>query len=152
MNRIIIPMELRHLEAMADIERQCFSLPWSHAMLRDELINPAAYYLVAEQDGQVCGYAGLQRVLDEGYITNVATAPAFRRQGVADALLSALRGYAREEGLSFLTLEVRMGNLAAIALYEKHGFIRAGLRPGYYHRPREDALLMTKKILPAQKE
>ena len=84
-------------------------------------------------------------MLDEGYIGNVAVRPAFRRRGVADALLDALDTRASERGLAFLTLEVRAGDEPAIALYRKHGYLRVGLRPGYYADPREDAILMTKE-------
>ena len=83
-------------------------------------------------------------VLDEGYISNVAVSPEYRRQGIADALIERLCIICRGLELSFVTLEVRAGNMPAIALYEKHGFHRVGLRRNYYERPREDALIMTK--------
>ena len=85
----------------------------------------------------------MQTVLDEGYIGNVAVRPAFRRRGIADALLDALETLGRERELSFLTLEVRAGNAPAIALYEKNGYAQTGRRPGYYDHPKEDAILMT---------
>ena len=83
-------------------------------------------------------------VLDEGYISNVAVGPDYRRAGIADALIDRLLTLCREHELSFVTLEVRSGNKPAIALYEKHGFKTVGLRKNYYERPREDALIMTK--------
>ena len=92
--------------------------------------------------GAVMGYVGLMFVLDEGYISNVAVAPEFRRCGIADALISAL--IEREKkALAFLTLEVRESNIPAISLYAKHGFITVGSRKNYYDRPKENALLMT---------
>lgn len=97
------------------------------------------------EDGTVLGYAGLQAVLDEGYINNVAVAPAYRRRGVAGALIAALVRFG-EAKLSFLTLEVRASNAPAIALYEKYGFTQAGRRKNYYDDPREDALLLTRRF------
>ncbi len=139
----LVPMDRSHLSAVAAMERECFSAPWSADMLAEELYHDNASYIVAEaEDGTVLGYAGLQAVLDEGYITNVAVAPAFRRQGVADALVSAFCRFGKAK-LAFLTLEVRASNAAAIALYEKHGFSPVGRRKNYYDHPTEDAVLMT---------
>ena len=106
-----------------------------------------ASFIVAEdgEEGNILGYAGLHAVLDEGYIDNIAVAPDARRHGVASSLLDVFCRFG-EVNLSFLTLEVRKSNAAAIALYEKHGFQRAGLRPGYYQHPREDAVIMTRKF------
>ncbi len=112
-------------------------------MLREELWNDSAVVIVAEgADGTVLGYAGLQTVLDEGYLNNVAVAPRFRRQGVADELIAAFVRFGQAR-LAFLTLEVRASNAAAIALYEKHGFQPVGRRKDYYDDPAEDAVLMT---------
>lgn len=139
----LVPMDRSHLSAVAAMERECFSAPWSEDMLAEELYHDNASYIVAEaEDGTVLGYAGLQAVLDEGYITNVAVAPAFRRQGVADALVAAFCRFGKAK-LAFLTLEVRASNAAAIALYEKHGFSPVGRRKNYYDHPTEDAVLMT---------
>jgi len=139
----LVPMDRSHLAAIAAIERACFSAPWSEDMLAEELYHDNASYIVAErEDGVVAGYAGLLAVLDEGYITNIAIDPAYRRQGVADALVSAFCRFG-EKHLAFLTLEVRASNQAAIALYEKHGFSPAGRRKHYYNHPTEDAILMT---------
>ena len=140
----IVRMEFHHVPEMAALEKQCFSLPWTPQMIRDELGNPLAAYWAAESDNRLVGYAGLQVVVDEGYITNVAVDPAVRRQGVAKQLLTALLAYASERFVSFVTLEVRVSNVSAIALYTQFGFAPAGLRRGYYHKPREDALLMTR--------
>lgn len=140
----IVPMDRSHLESIAALERQCFSAPWSVSMLEEELFNPQASFLVAEgEDGQVLGYAGLQVVLDEGYIANIAVAPQWRRQGLAGELLEVYCRFAQAH-LAFLTLEVRASNEAAIALYVKHGFVQAGFRMNYYQDPKEDALIMTR--------
>ena len=141
----LVPMDRSHLAGVAALEKLCFAVPWTEAMLAEELYNPAASFIVAEGPaGQVLGYAGLHVVLDEGYIDNVAVDPAYRRQGVADALIGAFTRFG-EAKLAFLTLEVRAGNAPAIALYEKHGFYEVGRRKGYYDDPKEDAVLMTRE-------
>ena len=143
MNYKLTPMTEEHIPQIAALERACFSHPWSEDALRDELWNDSAVVVVAEgEDGTVLGYAGLQTVLDEGYINNVAVDPRFRRQGVAGQLVEAFLRFGAAR-LAFLTLEVRASNAPAIALYEKYGFAQAGRRRDYYDGPREDALLMT---------
>ena len=115
-------------------------------MLTEVLFDSQASFIVAEsEDGGVLGYAGLQVVLDEGYIDNIAVEPNARRHGVADELLDVFCRFG-EANLAFLTLEVRASNAPAIALYEKYGFQRAGLRPKYYDKPREDAVIMTREF------
>ena len=146
MNYKLVPMTAEHISQIAALERACFSHPWSEALLENELWNDAAVVIVAEgEDGTVLGYAGLQTVLDEGYINNVAVDEKFRRQGVADELIAAFVRYG-QANLAFLTLEVRASNAPAIALYAKHGFLEAGRRKNYYDDPKEDALLMTLKF------
>lgn len=137
----IVPMAERHLAALAEIEKACFHAPWSESMLREELGK--GIFLVAERDGQAVGYVGCQTVLDEGYITNVAVSPDARRQGIARALIVKLTDEARAAGLAFATLEVRVSNAPAIALYEGAGFGRVGVRKNFYTAPTEDAVLMT---------
>lgn len=142
----IVPMDRSHVPQIAALEKECFSTPWSAAMLEEELFNPQASFLVAEDDeGNILGYAGLHVVLDEGYIDNIAVEPDARRHGVASALLDVYCRFAATN-LSFLTLEVRVSNLPAIRLYETHGFQQVGLRPGYYQLPREDAVIMTREF------
>lgn len=140
----LVPMDRSHLAGVAELERLCFTLPWNEAMLTEELYNPTASYIVAEDAaGQVLGYAGLHVVLDEGYIDNVAVRPDCRRQGVGDRLLDTFCRFGQAH-LAFLTLEVRPSNAAAVALYEKHGFQVSGRRKDYYSEPKEDALLLTR--------
>lgn len=144
----IVPMDRSHIPQIAALERECFSDPWSESLLEDALFDPQASFIVAqdsEEEGNVLGYAGLHAVLDEGYIDNVAVHPDARRHGVASALLDVFCRFG-EVNLAFLTLEVRKSNTAAIALYEKNGFRWAGLRPGYYQHPREDAVIMTREF------
>lgn len=141
----IRPVTEKDLGQIGELERLCFSCPWSEAMLRTQL-GEGHIFLAAAAGGRVLGYVGLMYVLDEGYISNVAVAPDCRRQGVASALMKRLGDEAAALDLSFMTLEVRAGNAPAIALYEKLGFRKAGLRKNYYERPREDGVLMTLEL------
>lgn len=131
------------LGRVEELEKQCFSLPWTFDMLQGQLDTGNHIFLVCEEEGDVVGYIGLMYVLDEGYISNVAVAPERRRRGLAGQLVSALADHARALGLSFMTLEVRAGNTPAIELYAGLGFAPVGRRVNYYDSPREDAILMT---------
>ena len=144
MNYDIIPMTADHLDQVAEIEQICFSDPWSRRMLSEHLENECAATLVAlSENGTVLGYAGLLVVLDEGYITNVAVRPEYRRQGIAGELLQVFRRFAEGNKMAFLTLEVRDSNTSARVLYTKHGFKEVGVRKNYYDHPKEDAIIMT---------
>lgn len=143
----IVPLTADHLDEAAELERLCFSDPWSRNMLAEELNNDLSALLAAEDDsGRLVGYAGLQVILDEGYITNVAVRPECRRQGIAGKLLQVFVDFARGNRLAFLTLEVRASNYDAIALYGSRGFRSAGRRKNYYEHPREDAIIMTREF------
>ena len=143
----IVPMNADHLDEIAELEQVCFSTPWSRNMLAEELDNACSAFLVALDDGgHVAGYAGLQVILDEGYITNVAVQPEYRRQGVAGQLLAVFLNFAKGNHLAFLTLEVRASNYGAIALYGGLGFRSVGRRKNYYEHPKEDAIIMTKEF------
>ena len=143
----IVPMSADHLDEVAALEQICFSDPWSRNLLAEELDNALSAFLVAlDGDGRVAGYAGLQVILDEGTITNIAVRPDCRRQGVAGKLLQVFLDFARGNRLAFLTLEVRASNYDAIALYGSRGFRSAGRRKNYYRQPQEDAIIMTKEF------
>ena len=143
MNYQLIPMTSEHLDQVAEIERLCFSDPWSRRMLSEHLENECAATIVAQgEDGTVLGYAELSVILDEGCLEKIAVDPKFRRQRVAEELLSVFLRFGRAN-LAFLTLEVRESNVPAIALYEKLGFRQVGRRKNYYAEVHEDAILMT---------
>ena len=145
----IVPMNADHLDELVELERICFSTPWSRNMLAEELDNACSAFLVAvDANERVVGYAGLQVVLDEGYIANIAVFPEHRRKGVAGQLLQVFMNFAEANRLAFLTLEVRASNQAAIALYANRGFEEVGRRKNYYEHPREDAIIMTKEFVP----
>lgn len=144
----VVSMTADHLDEIAELERVCFSAPWSRNMLAEELDNACAAFLTAlDETGRVVGYAGLQVILDEGYIANVAVRPDCRRQGIAGKLLQVFLDFAQANGLAFLTLEVRESNYPAIALYGSRGFRSVGRRKNYYEHPKEDALIMTKEFI-----
>ena len=134
----------RNLEALEELEQCCFSLPWTREMLESQLPDENHVFIVAVgESGELMGYVGMMTVLDEGYISNVAVSPAWRRQGVADSLIGELLTRAQERDLAFVTLEVRESNEPAISLYRKHGFLPVGLRRNYYEAPKENAIIMT---------
>lgn len=140
---MIVPMHAEHLDDLADLESTAFSRPWSYDALAEELQNPLAVFLVAEDvDAEsAVGYLGMHHILDEGFIANLAVHPAYRRQGIARSLLREAQEYAEAHDLARLTLEVRASNVPAIALYEGMGFTRDGIRPGFYDSPKEDAAI-----------
>ena len=144
----IVRMEKRHIPALVRLEAVCFSTPWTEAGLAAELSKDTAVFFVAEREetGEVLGYAGMEFVCGEGYLDNVAVFPNARRQGAGRALVGALLTYAKAHGGSFVTLEVRPSNAAAIALYESLGFAEAGRRRHFYRDPMEDALLLTRRF------
>ncbi len=138
-------MREEHIKDIAALEKECFSQPWSEGSLREELHKDNSNFLVAlTEDALVVGYIGFNFVLDEGYITNIAVAPKFRRCGIAQNLLNKIIAFAQSQRLSFISLEVRASNAAAISLYEKFGFKEAGLRRNFYTLPQENAVIMTK--------
>lgn len=139
-------MQEAHIAQLARLEALCFSAPRSAQSLHAELFNDNAVFFTALCGGEVAGYAGMHCILDECYIDNVAVFPAYRRQGIAGALLDALEEAARARRTAFLTLEVRASNAPAICLYRGKGYRQAGLRPNYYRKPQEDALLLTKYL------
>ena len=142
----IVPMTADHLDELEKLERICFSRPWSKKMLGEELENDCAAFLVAEEPEthRVLGYAGVLVMADEGYITNVAVFPDYRRQGIAAQIIKVFCDFAAGNHLSFLTLEVRPTNTAAIELYRSFGFEEVGRRKNYYDLPKEDALILTR--------
>ena len=141
----VLPMEARHIPAVAKLEKTCFSQPWTEEGLLESYRHGTRFF-VAEKGDRLLGYAGVNTVLDEGYITNIAVFPSYRKQGIATALLTKIFELAKEKGLSFVSLEVRVSNMEAIALYEKAGFTEEGRRKEFYNAPKEDALIMTKRF------
>lgn len=146
----IKPMSLQTVDAVAQIEAECFSQPWSQDAFVAELSNPAAVTFVADVDGEIAGFINLGVVLDEATVNNIAVKQGYRRRGIGRALMTAAIDYCRKNRLSVLMLEVRQSNRAAIALYERFGFQAVGIRKRFYDQPEEDAVLMNKNIIAAE--
>ena len=132
-----------HLDAVAELERECFAHPWSRESLKETLRSGDSLFYVAEVDGRVIGYIGMSYVLDEGYIYNVAVEKSSRKKGAGSALIQTLVNYGKKNGFAFITLEVRESNTAARSLYSSFGFIKVGERKKYYSDPVDNAVLMT---------
>ncbi len=129
---------------VCEIEKECFSLPWSEEGLRNELSNEQARFFVLESEGTVVAYMGMHIVLDECYITNVAVKAQWRKNGFGEALVENSVKTAGQEGCSFISLEVRKSNEKAISLYTKCGFKALGERKNFYSAPVENAVIMTR--------
>ena len=141
----IRPMEEAHVPQIAQLEKLCFSDPWSESSIASELSNPLSCWLVAVEGEKLAGYIGSQTVMGETDMMNVAVNPDFRRQGVARTLILALVEALKARGSHWLMLEVRQSNAPARALYEKLGFSEVGRRKNYYRNPKEDALILRKE-------
>lgn len=131
------------IPAAAALERLCFSAPWSEASFHSAMKSGVTLFLALCREKNMIGYAGIQLIADQGYVTNIAVHPDSRRQGGGRALLHALLDLGRKRGLSTLSLEVRPSNLPAVSLYTAAGFIEAGRRKNFYSRPPEDGLILT---------
>ena len=141
----IVKMEACHVVQVAQLEKLCFSDPWSEKSVASELENKWALWLVALEDDVVVGYIGSQTAVDETDVMNVAVHPDHRRKGVAEALIGNLVSELKARGSHALMLEVRDSNAPAISLYEKLGFLQVGLRKNYYHNPKEHARILRKE-------
>ena len=138
-------MTSAHVAQVAELEKLCFSDPWSENSVASDLKNQLSLWLVALDGDTVAGYVGSQSVLGESDMMNVAVHPDYRRQGIAEELILQLISVLRENGNHCLSLEVRVSNAPAIALYEKLGFAQVGRRPNYYRNPKEDACILRKE-------
>ncbi len=131
------------IKEIAQLEKECFSEPWSEASLKDELTNETARFCVLRDNEGLCGYIGANNICNEVYITNVAVKGACRGKGYGQQLVKHLIQQSKTEKAFFITLEVRKSNENAIALYEKCGFKKIGERKNFYSKPNEDALIYT---------
>lgn len=153
MSFIVRRMTLEDVPQVHAIETATFPTPWSEQSFIDEMTkNVCARYMVAEEDGQVIAFAGAWMILDEGHITNIAVDARHRSKGVGKAVTDALKQYAANLGVQYMTLEVRRSNLVAQNMYKKLGFIELGYRKRYYEDNGEDALLMVCQDMPEPEE
>jgi len=143
-------MRREDLEEVTALEAACFSLPWKYRDFEEVLTNPDRCYLVAEADSvtadtpdRILGGCMLTHIAGEGDISNVAVYERYRNNGIAASVLSALLRLGEERyGITAYTLEVRSRNIPARRLYEKNGFVSRGVRPGFYQKPEDDAVIM----------
>ena len=141
----IVPLELKYIDGVLEVDKLCFSIPWSRESFIDEVLkNKFARYVIAIYDDKVVGYAGMWLIAMEGQITNIATHPNYRGMGVASLMLESLLSICKEENVLAMTLEVRSSNFSALSLYKKYGFVQEGLRKQYYADNKEDAIIMWK--------
>lgn len=139
----LVPMRRRHLRSVLRIESQVYPRPWSLSLFVSELaLRATRLYYVARVDGVVVGYSGLMLAGEDAHLTTIAVDPTWQRRGIATRLMVNVARIAKEHGSRHLTLEVRVGNVAAQALYRRFGFHPAGIRKGYYVETNEDALVM----------
>mgnify|MGYP003301026215 CR=1 FL=1 len=146
MNIEIRKMDAAGAKCAAELEKLCFSQPWSRKSLELLTNEGIGVGMVCRKDGIVCAYGGMMCAVDEGQITNIATHPEHRRQGYGKAVVEALIKYAKNNHLESISLEVRESNRAAIELYSALGFKVEGKRKDFYTKPTEDALVMVCKI------
>lgn len=139
----VVHFDESHIDGVVEIEKECFSAPWSEASVRAELDNENAHFLVAVSGENVVGYIGVHEIVGEAYIANVAVRNSYRCRGIASALLEAAENGALERGCVFISLEVRKSNVPAISLYKKRGYTVRGERKNFYSDPTEDGIIMT---------
>ncbi|MBP2666033.1 MAG: rimI [Firmicutes bacterium] len=140
---IVRPMTVEDLDGVMSVEFDSFLTPWSRTAFEEELTqNRLARYIVAEEDGNIVGYAGTWLVINEAHVTNVAVSGQHRREGIGRLLMEKLMELARDSGMDSMTLEVRVTNAAARHLYQQMGFVEAGIRKNYYSETKEDALIL----------
>ncbi len=138
----IRPMRMEDVPVLVQMERDIFSMPWSEQNFKDLLTRGYCLYLVALDSDKLLGCAGLTVLGNEGDIDKVMVCEECRGKGIASYLMEELLAEGRRRGVEEFTLEVRAGNTAAIRLYEKYGFVSEGIRPRFYDKPVEDALIM----------
>ncbi len=137
------PMDLEDIGQICEIEKECFPTPWTAAAFYNELVNNHfAKYVVMEWEGEIIGYGGVWLIMDEAHITNIAVRERYRGQKWGTRLLAEIMAMATVNGMSRITLEVRVSNAIAQRLYEKFGFHATGTRKRYYSDNQEDAIIM----------
>lgn len=146
-NEIFRRMEKKDVAKVAELERVCFSMPWSERSIAGELKNKAARYCVLERNGEIVAYAGMWIVFNEAHVTNIAVTPACRRQGLGLFMMCCMMKLALTCGATEMTLEVRERNIAAQELYARCGFEKAGVRPRYYQDTGESAYILWNRDL-----
>lgn len=141
----ISPFELSDIDELSELEKRCFSIPWSAESLK-MLSSAPCFGLIYRVDGKAVAYVGVMCVGEEAQLLNLATLPEYRGRGYAKALLLALFERVSKRGCSCCVLEVRESNASALGLYSNVGFFEVGRRKDYYQSPHEAAIIMEKKL------
>lgn len=139
---IVRNMEAKDISVVAMLEKEAFSEPWSEKSFEDSLKLDYSLFLVAEEEGEIAGYAGMYLIQHEGNVTNIAVFQKWKRRGIGTMLVQEMLSEIKKRGVTAATLEVRESNIGAIALYEKAGFQSVGIRKNFYDNPKEDAVIM----------
>lgn len=140
----ICPLNLNNISEILNLEKECFSTPWSEKIFIDTLNDESSYFIAAGYESRLIGYAGMYvAAKSEGYIYNIAVDKNFRGMGIATKMVNKLINYSKDMNLDFLSLEVRQSHTVAIHLYEKCGFVSCGIRKDFYDLPKENANIMT---------
>lgn len=143
---VVRRMNADDISAVACIERECFSMPWSEKSFEESLALSYGIFFVAEYKDKIAGYIGMYQMGDESDITNVAVSSAFRRMGIGKKLLYEVEKYAMHNSIRSITLEVRESNTPAIFLYEKMHYKNIGIRKNFYEKPTENAIIMVRQF------
>ena len=138
-------MQQQDVDAVTALEESCFSMPWKRHDFEEILTNPDRIYLVAECDNQIVGGCMLTMIAGEGDVSNVAAKEAYRGKHIATTLMQELLRYGEEKDIFDFTLEVREQNHTAIRLYENAGFVSEGVRPNFYEKPKDNAVIMWRR-------
>lgn len=133
-----------NVDGASQVEFKCFTDPWSTNLLKKEIENPLAYYIVVRLDEEVVAYAGFWDIVGDAQIMNVAVTPQFQGRKIGDILMKAMIEEAQKRKLETMSLEVRVSNEKAINLYQKYDFEIQGRRKNYYQDNNEDAYIMWK--------
>jgi ribosomal-protein-alanine N-acetyltransferase len=139
--------DLEDLDGIMEVEEKCFTAPWSKNMFLSEMYNENTLFFVMLENDIVVGYISLYKVLDEIHVNNIAIDPDYQRQGYASSIMDNAIFIAEKLSAASITLEVRSSNIPAIGLYKKYGFETLGVRKNYYKNPKEDAIIMTRKLI-----
>lgn len=144
MDQIVLrEMELKDVDQVHNVEEISFATPWSKEAFINELEqNKYATYIVLEVEGVIVGYCGVWLVIDEAHITNIAILPEFRGKKLGEFLFKHVVDFAKKNGATLLSLEVRVSNIVAQKLYRKFGLVPGGIRKNYYVDNQEDAVVM----------
>lgn len=138
----IEPLTKSHLRKVMRIDAEVYPKPWSRQLWLAELDRDERLYLVAIHDQQIVGYVGALFALEDVHVVTIVTKPGCHRRGIGTRLLLEVVDRSIQHGCSALTLEVRISNEPAQALYKRFGLVPAGVRRGYYEPDNEDALVM----------